>query len=276
MKFNLCTLSLAVMALGASARPATENAKARDVVVHKGRGLVGDLISGHDNGSDDEEIGEESGSSNVNATAASYNYLSPAKRTGKSMDADSKIWVENVLTDKLLGSSPSATGSAGGASPTGSGSGSGSSSVRLDNSFFNVLDLLTEDSNFLTTQQGSLPASSGTSALSAVKTIAAGETFDGGMVMFDRGVSCTGQTEGGDSDAVFQLEEGASISNVIIGPNQIEGIHCQGGCTLTNVWWSAVCEDAFTIKNQAAGETTSISGGGAYGASDKVQFLVLP
>ncbi|PQE30894.1 pectate lyase protein [Rutstroemia sp. NJR-2017a WRK4] len=117
---------------------------------------------------------------------------------------------------------------------------------------------------------GSVPASSGTSALSAVQTIAAGASFDGGMVMYDRGVSCTGQSEGGDSDAVFQIEEGGSLSNVIIGPNQIEGIHCQGACTLTNVWWSAVCEDAFTIKNQAAGSTTKISGGGAFGAEDKV------
>jgi hypothetical protein len=90
------------------------------------------------------------------------------------------------------------------------------------------------------------------------------------MVMFDRGVSCTGQAEGGDSDAVFQIEEGGSISNVIIGPNQIEGIHCQGACTLTNVWWSAVCEDAFTIKNQDASATTYIKGGGAFGAADKV------
>ncbi|KAL9106881.1 MAG: hypothetical protein Q9227_008129 [Pyrenula ochraceoflavens] len=117
---------------------------------------------------------------------------------------------------------------------------------------------------------GSLPASSGTSALSAAQTIAVGDSFDGGMVMFDRGVSCTGQAEGGDSDAVFQLENGASLSNVIIGPNQIEGVHCQGACTLTNVWWSAVCEDAFTVKNQDDGETTTITGGGAFGADDKV------
>ncbi|KAL2061928.1 hypothetical protein VTL71DRAFT_7306 [Oculimacula yallundae] len=117
---------------------------------------------------------------------------------------------------------------------------------------------------------GKLPASSGTSVLKAAQTIAAGASFDGKMVMFDRGVSCTGQTEGGDSDAVFQIENGGSISNVIIGPNQVEGIHCQGACTLTNVWWSKVCEDAFTIKKQAAGETTKIVGGGAFGASDKV------
>ena len=53
---------------------------------------------------------------------------------------------------------------------------------------------------------GSIPASSGTSALDAVQTIAAGESFDGGMFVYDRGVSCTGQEEGGDSDAVFILE----------------------------------------------------------------------
>jgi len=117
---------------------------------------------------------------------------------------------------------------------------------------------------------GDLPASSGTSVLDAVQTIAAGESFDGGMVMFDRGVSCTGQDEGGDSDAVFEIEDGGSLSNVIIGPNQIEGVHCYGSCTLTNVWWSAVCEDAFTIKEQDASGTTTISGGGAYGAEDKV------
>ncbi|KAH8899938.1 pectin lyase-like protein [Thozetella sp. PMI_491] len=115
-----------------------------------------------------------------------------------------------------------------------------------------------------------LPASSGSSTFSSPKTIAAGESFDGGMVMYDRGVSCTGQAEGGDSDAVFQIEEGGSLSNVIIGPNQIEGVHCQGACTLTNVWWSAVCEDAFTVKNQDAGATTYIKGGGAFGAEDKV------
>lgn len=56
----------------------------------------------------------------------------------------------------------------------------------------------------------------------------------------------------------------------LVGPNQIEGVHCNGGCSITNVWWDAVCEDAFSIKEQADGETTTINGGGATGASDKV------
>lgn len=115
-----------------------------------------------------------------------------------------------------------------------------------------------------------LPASSGSSALDAVKTIAAGQSFDGGMVAYDRGVSCSGQDEGDDSDAVFEIEDGGSLSNVIIGPNQMEGVHCFGSCTLNNVWWSSVCEDAFTIKEQKDSETTTITGGGAFDADDKV------
>ncbi|KAF4345110.1 pectate lyase [Fusarium beomiforme] len=112
--------------------------------------------------------------------------------------------------------------------------------------------------------------SGGSSVLDAPMTIAAGESFDGGNAVFDRGVSCTGQVEGGDSDAVFILEKGATLSNVRIGPNQIEGVHCNGGCTLNNVVWDAVCEDAFSIKKQEDGETTTINGGGATGAEDKV------
>lgn len=57
----------------------------------------------------------------------------------------------------------------------------------------------------------------GSSVLDAPMTIAAGESFDGGDAVFDRGASCTGQDEGGSSDAVFILESGASLSNVRIG-----------------------------------------------------------
>ena len=57
-----------------------------------------------------------------------------------------------------------------------------------------------------------------------------------------------GEAEGGNADAVFLLEDGASLSNVIIGKEQIEGIHCLGSCTLKNVWWKAVCEDALALE----------------------------
>ena len=88
--------------------------------------------------------------------------------------------------------------------------------------------------------------------------------------MYDRGVSCEGQTKGSDSDAGFELEDGATLSNVIIGLNQMEGVHFFGACILNHFSWSAVCEDAFTVKEQDAGETRTITGGGAFGADDKV------
>ena len=60
-------------------------------------------------------------------------------------------------------------------------------------------------------------------------------------------VTCTGQDEGGDSDAVFQIASGGTLKNVIIGTNQIEGVHCLGACTIQNVWWESVCEGKHQI-----------------------------
>lgn len=39
---------------------------------------------------------------------------------------------------------------------------------------------------------------------------------------------CQGQTETGEKDAMFILENGATLSNVIIGASQAEGVHCKG------------------------------------------------
>ena len=89
----------------------------------------------------------------------------------------------------------------------------------------------------------SIPSSKGTETLNKTKEVTG--SFDGGLKTYGRGVSCTGQAEGGDSDAVFSLADGATLSNVIIGEDQIEGIHCQGSCTLKNVWWAAVCEGKY-------------------------------
>ncbi|KIY65696.1 polysaccharide lyase family 3 protein, partial [Cylindrobasidium torrendii FP15055 ss-10] len=89
-----------------------------------------------------------------------------------------------------------------------------------------------------------------------------------GNARYGRGVECGGQSEGGDSDAVFLIEEGGSLSNVIIGADQSEGIHCLGSCTLTNIWFEAVCEDAMTFKQESG--TSTLTGGAAFGAEDKV------
>ncbi|KAJ4983072.1 pectate lyase [Stagonosporopsis vannaccii] len=87
---------------------------------------------------------------------------------------------------------------------------------------------------------------------------------DFGNAEFDSGVPCnTG--EGGRP--VFTVANGVTISNLIIGANQEDGIHCLGSCTLRNVWFRNVCEDAITARG--AGNVL-IEGGGATGAQDKV------
>ncbi|KAF8920098.1 pectate lyase C [Mucidula mucida] len=110
-----------------------------------------------------------------------------------------------------------------------------------------------------------------TSSLSSPITVKAGETFtpSSAYTRYDRGSgACSGQAEGGDSDAVFLLEEGATLSRVVIGANQAEGVHCLGSCTLDHVFFEDVCEDAITIKQKSG--TSHINYGGAKHASDKV------
>ena len=75
-----------------------------------------------------------------------------------------------------------------------------------------------------------IPASKGSVTYKAAKEISG--TFDGGMKTYGRGVSCTGQSEGGDKDAVFLVKNGGTLKNVIIGKDQIEGVHCEGSCTI--------------------------------------------
>ncbi|RGP69631.1 pectate lyase [Fusarium sporotrichioides] len=114
---------------------------------------------------------------------------------------------------------------------------------------------------------GGVPKATGTKSLSAPRYLKKGEVFDAGWVRYDRGVKCSGQSEGGEKDAVFVLEDGATLRNVVIGANQKEGVHCLGACNLEFVWFEDVCEDAISIKGSG---TANIIGGGAYKAADKV------
>ncbi|KAK1623512.1 pectate lyase [Colletotrichum phormii] len=112
-----------------------------------------------------------------------------------------------------------------------------------------------------------LPQSSGATSTSKAITVSVGQSYDGGMKKFDRSPRvCAEQDEAGEADAMFVLESGATLSNVIIGPDQAEGVHCKGTCN--NVWWSDVCEDALTLK-QTSG-TSYVNGGGAFKAADKI------
>lgn len=63
-------------------------------------------------------------------------------------------------------------------------------------------------------------------ALPEPSTITGSE--DLGNKEFDRGQPCDSDQDTGSDNAVFILEDGASLSNVIIGANALEGVHCKG------------------------------------------------
>jgi hypothetical protein len=94
--------------------------------------------------------------------------------------------------------------------------------------------------------------------------------FDGKMQRFygvdDLGTS--GQEE--DQFPLFRLSDGAVLENVIIGDPAADGIHCYGSCTLKNVWWERVGEDAATFRGAKDSDVMIIDKGGASGAKDKV------
>ncbi|GMF10274.1 unnamed protein product [Phytophthora lilii] len=119
---------------------------------------------------------------------------------------------------------------------------------------------------------GSWPASKGNVYFSEPYTVKKGEVFDGKMKTYQRkDIKCGGQKESGSKTAVFLVEPGATLKNVIIGKDQMEGVHCdQSGCTIQNVWWDDVCEDALSIKGGSASSVSKVIGGGARSADDKV------
>lgn len=53
-------------------------------------------------------------------------------------------------------------------------------------------------------------------------------SFDAGNAEYDRGHKCDSDEDTGSDNAVFILEDGASLSNVIIGSDSLEGVHCLG------------------------------------------------
>jgi pectate lyase len=108
------------------------------------------------------------------------------------------------------------------------------------------------------------PAASGTQNVTS--TIKVSGTFDGKMKRYQGASGSQSESQ----KPIFELAAGSTIQNVIIGNLGQDGIHCTGTCTLRNVWWEDVGEDAATLKGSSSSQTMTIDGGGARSASDKV------
>src|SRR4051812_11104313 len=113
------------------------------------------------------------------------------------------------------------------------------------------------------TPTGAWPSSAGSASVSG--TVSVSGTFDGGMKTY----CCIGDGSQNESqDPMFELADGATLKNVIIGSPAGDGVHCLGRCTIQNVWWEDVGEDAATFLGTSG--DSYVIGGGARTASDKV------
>ena len=113
-----------------------------------------------------------------------------------------------------------------------------------------------------------IPSATGTVTNSGSTTIPAGTTKSYGNQRI--GVkNSTGSCEKEGQIPVFILEDGATLKDVIIagGLAGSDGVHCKGSCTIQNVYWEDVCEDAVT--NKGDGATVTVKNVIIAGASDK-------
>jgi pectate lyase len=113
-----------------------------------------------------------------------------------------------------------------------------------------------------------------TSKTTVSSTVTISGTKDYNMQQFCADPNTLGPGDQSESQKpVFLLAANAVLKNVIIGGSgcsAADGVHCESGsCTLENVWFGDVGEDAITFKGSNSSQIMTISGGGAFSATDK-------
>ncbi len=97
--------------------------------------------------------------------------------------------------------------------------------------------------------------------------------YDGKGALHDGASSFNDCTIGDQSSttALIEVADGGSVKNVVFGTHVGDGIHCLGSCTIDNVWFPYICDDAITINiDGKSSGTSTISNSGFKGARDKI------
>jgi pectate lyase C len=107
--------------------------------------------------------------------------------------------------------------------------------------------------------------STGSTPVSSTIRVTSG-TYDGGCQTFNPTSALGDGSQNESQQPAFRVENGATLRNVIIGNNGVDGIHVYNGGTLDNIRWTNVGEDAMTIKSSGTVTVRNISG---YNGEDK-------
>jgi hypothetical protein len=98
--------------------------------------------------------------------------------------------------------------------------------------------------------------------------VRSGEVFDGECQTVRADPNALGDgTQAEGQDAVFVIEDGGTLRNVLLGASAADGVHIEGDATLENVHWLDIGEDAMTIEGSG---TVTLNCGSATNGDDKV------
>ncbi|WP_242433256.1 pectate lyase [Streptomyces sp. Root264] len=113
-----------------------------------------------------------------------------------------------------------------------------------------------------------VPRASGEQRLTATRRITG--VVDGAWTRFTGAGALGGDGRGKGQKPLFELADGAVLKNVILGASAAGGVRCLGSCTLQNVYWEDVGENAATFLGTSADAEYTVSGGGAADAAGTV------
>ena len=95
--------------------------------------------------------------------------------------------------------------------------------------------------------------------------------YDGGGALHEGTLNDCTTGDQSSTKPIIEVADGGSVKNVIFGKNIGDGIHCLGSCTIDNVWYPYICDDAITVnKDGTASNASTISNSGFKGARDKI------
>jgi hypothetical protein len=110
------------------------------------------------------------------------------------------------------------------------------------------------------------PTANGSKNLGSGIKVGGSEVYDGGMAVHEGSLEDCSAGDQDSVDPLIEVANGGTVKNVIMGKKVGDGIHCLGSCTIENVWFPNVCDDAISAMGSG---TVSIKNSGFKNARDK-------
>ncbi|MCR8719291.1 pectate lyase [Pseudomonas syringae] len=176
------------------------------------------------------------------------------------------------------GGTPTATGGGGGSStPTATGDGEGGVTPQITPQLANPNR--TSGTGSVSDTAGSTEQAGKINVVEDTIKVGAGEVFDGHGATYTADKSMGNGDQSENQKPMFELAEGATLKNVNLGENEVDGIHVKAKnaqeVTIDNVHAENVGEDMITVKGEGGAKVTNldIKNSSAEGADDKVVQL---